>query len=138
MRSRPAEAQPAMGRRREPTGGVAPPSSVYGTEVLLLNYAGTTNVGERGWTCTTGWRFCGPLRSLLRHAPGILEAGLRVARSLRAYEAREATAPALPQCFPRFGGRGGCCPRNARSSRAARLAAGCGHLSIRVSSVFLL
>jgi hypothetical protein len=36
------------------------------------------------------------------------------------------------------GGRGGCCPRNARSARAARLAAGCGHLSIRVSSVFLL
>ncbi len=67
----------------------------------------------------------------------ILGAGLRVARSLRVYEAREATAPTLPQRFPIFGGRGGCCPRNARSFRTARLATGCGHLSIRVSSEML-
>jgi hypothetical protein len=34
---------------------------------------------------------------LLLEEPGKLDAGLRVARSLRAYETREATAPALPQ-----------------------------------------
>ncbi len=34
---------------------------------------------------------------LLLEEPGVGDAGLRVARSLRAYETREATAPALPQ-----------------------------------------
>ena len=114
-------------------GGLAPPSSVYGTEVLLLNYAGTND-----------WRARVDLHhrmTVLRTAAfaaspraRILVAGLRVARSLRVYEAREATAPTLPQSFPSFGGRGGYCPRNARRFRAARLAAGCGHLFIRVSS----
>ena len=121
----------------EPAGGVAPPSSVYGTEILLLNYAGG-NV----------WR----ARVDLHHRMAVLRtaafaasprarrlvAGLRVARSLRVYEAREATAPTLPHRFPRFEGRGGYCPRNARGLRAARLATGCGHLSIRVSSGFSL
>src|SRR5689334_15515952 len=32
-----------------------------------------------------------------KNRTGLLDAGLRVARSLRAYETREATAPALPQ-----------------------------------------
>lgn len=37
----------------EPAGGLAPPSPRYGLEILLLNYTGRTNSGERGWSCTT-------------------------------------------------------------------------------------
>lgn len=51
-----------------PSEGIAPPSSRCERDILLLEEPG-----------------------------GILEAGLRVARSLRAYEAREAAAPSLPQ-----------------------------------------
>ena len=60
-------------------------------------------------------------------------AGLRVARSLRAYEAREATAPSLPQYGQELEEEAGAAPAAPRNG-AARLATECGYLTIRVSS----